>query len=128
MRFNIFALLLAAVLLLAALGCDKLNINIPGNVQGQVINAAGQGQGYLSIKLCEATSGKEVQVMTAEDSGTFFFEKVPAGEYIVKVVNVGGSELPCDAKSFRLGTGKTVRLTVTLTSAEAQAAGDAAGE
>ncbi len=115
-------------LLVAAAGCDKFkkggafNINIPGKVAGQILNAAGQGQGFISVQVCDAESGKVVDQTTAEDSGNFFFNSVESGEYIIKVLSMGGGEMPSDAKPFKLGAGKTESLTITLTSPEAAAA------
>jgi hypothetical protein len=125
-RILTIAALLACCLLVTVAGCNKLNINIPGSVTGQLLNAGGQPQGYTSVKLCDVASGNEVQVQTSEDSGNFFFEKVPPGEYIIKVGNVGGSEMPCDSTPFKLGPGKTLSLTITITGtgAEEKAGGE----
>jgi hypothetical protein len=112
-------------LLVASVGCDKfkkggsLNINIPGNVAGQILNEAGQGQGFISVQICEQGSGKVVQQGTAEDSGNFFFDKVPSGEYIIKILSMGGGEMASDAKPFKLGPGKTQQLTIILKSKDA---------
>jgi hypothetical protein len=124
--FVVLALVLGLFL---AAGCNMLkgvNLKIPGNVAGQVTNSGGQGQGFMSVKLCDAKSGAEVDVVTAEDTGNFFFSKVDPGEYIIKLVNTGGGEMPTDAKPFKLGPGKTTTLAIVIKPPEA-AAGDAAG-
>lgn len=115
-----------ATLVIAAAGCNKLSsmkLGIPGKVAGQVLNAAGQGQGLVSVQLCNP-SGEVVQQMTAEDSGNFLFDKVDTGEYTIKILDMGGGEMPTDAQSFKLGAGKTVSLVITLVSREEAAAGE----
>lgn len=126
-RFVILTCLVLAVLSMAVAGCDKLKLNIPGNVAGQVTNEGGQGLGFMSVKLCDAKSGAEVQVLTAEDTGNFFFEKVDPGEYIIKLADSSGADMPSDAKPFKLGPGKTLTLTVMLKPTENQGAAGAGG-
>lgn len=112
-------------------GCNLLknvNLKVPGNIAGQVTNEGGQGQGYMSVKLCDAKSGAEVDVVTAEDSGNFFFSKVDPGQYIIKLVNTSGGDMPSDAKPFKLGPGKTLTLSIILKSKETQAAEASGGE
>jgi len=93
-------------------GCPKLNI--PGNLAGQVLNQAGQGQGYISVAVVKADSGAEVSRLTAEDSGNFFFDKVEAGSYIIKTYSMSGKELPNDSEPVSLGAGRTVQVVITL--------------
>lgn len=126
-RVVIIICLALAVLCLMVAGCDKLKLNIPGNVAGQVTNEGGQGIGFMSVKLCDATSGAEVQVVTAEDTGNFFFEKVDPGEYLIKLTNSSGVPMPSDSKPFKLGPGKTLTVAVMLKSPETQAAEAAGG-
>ena len=124
-----FVLLALALGLFLAAGCNLIkgvNMKIPGNVAGQITNEGGQGQGFMSVKLINVKTSEEVQVVTAEDTGNFFFEKVDPGEYIIKLVDAGGGEMPCDAKQFKLGAGKTLTIPIVLKSKESQAA-DAAG-
>jgi hypothetical protein len=126
-----FVVLALALGLFLSAGCNLLKnvskISIPGTVAGQVTNEGGQGQGYMSVKLCDAKSGEEIQVVTAEDTGNFFFDKVEPGEYIVKLSNTGGGDMPCDAKAFKLGPGKTQTLAIMIKSKETQAADAADG-
>lgn len=109
-RILVAAICLTALALVA--GCPKLNI--PGNLAGQVLNEAGQGQGYISVAVVDQETGREADRMTAEDSGSFFFEKVDAGTYIIKTYSMSGKELPNDSKPVKLGTGRTINVVVTL--------------
>lgn len=130
-KMMLLVVLALALGLFFATGCNllkNLNVKIPGNVAGQVTNEGGQGQGFMSVKLCDAKTGAEVQVVTAEDTGNFFFDKVDPGEYVIKLMNTGGGDMPCDAKPFKLGAGKTVTVTVVIKSAESQAAEAAGGQ
>jgi hypothetical protein len=125
-----FVVLALALGLFLCAGCNLLKsvskLSIPGTIAGQVTNEGGQGQGYMSVKLCDAKSGEEVQVVTAEDTGNFFFEKVDPGEYIIKLASTSGGDMPCDSKAFKLGPGKTETLTIMIKSTETPAT-DAAG-
>lgn len=122
-----FVALLAVALAIAAVtgtGCNK--IKIPGNVAGQLINEGGVGQGYLSVKLCDAKTGVAVQTQTAEDTGNFFFDHVDPGRYVIKTYFGGEKEVPNNCKPFGLSIGKTLKLTITIYT---QQAGDSgAGE
>lgn len=114
----------AAIAVFGGTGCDK--IKVPGNVAGQLINEGGVGQGYLSVRLCDAKTGADVATQTAEDSGNFFFDHVDPGRYIIKTYYGGEKEVPNDCKPFTLAFAKTLKLTITLYT---QQAGDSgAGE
>lgn len=98
----------AAIVLFAALalmGCNK--INIPGNLAGQVLNQAGQGQGYITVAAIDNETGVEAARMTAEDGGNFFFEKLEAGIYTIKTYSMAGVEMPNDSEPVALGAGRT---------------------
>lgn len=109
-RILVAAICLTALAFIA--GCPKLNI--PGNLAGQVLNEAGQGQGYVSVAVVDAETGHEAGRLTAEDSGSFFFEKVDAGTYLVKTYSMSGKELPNDCQPVKLGAGRTINVVVTL--------------
>jgi hypothetical protein len=107
---------ISAIILLAAVNsCDKLNekMNVTGNVAGRVLNSDGSPRGYVSVLLLNET-GAEVQRQNAEDSGSFFFTKVPAGTYTFKVMAGSTMELPCETTSVNLGLGKTKQVDVKL--------------
>jgi hypothetical protein len=109
-KFWVVVVSMAALALVA--GCPKLNI--PGNLAGQVLNEAGQGQGYITVACVEVESGAEVARMTAEDAGNFFFEKVEAGTYIIKTYSMAGVEMPNDSEPVNIGTGRTISVVVTI--------------
>jgi hypothetical protein len=108
---------LAAValgLILAALGSCDFGSTIPGNVAGQLINEAGQGQGFIAVQLVDTSNGQVAYSMNADDQGNFMFKGVETGVYKIKTVPIGGGEIASDAKEFRLTPGKTINITVTL--------------
>jgi hypothetical protein len=115
------AAILAAVsvLLLLGTGCDKLKsmgkINIPGNVAGQVLTKEGAPLGYISIRLVDTSTNKEVQAINVEDNGGFMFNKVNPGEYTLKTFQTGDVEIPNDCTPFKLDPGKTVNRNVIVT-------------
>lgn len=109
-KFWVVAVCMVALALVA--GCTELNI--PGNLAGQVLNEAGQGQGYVSVAAVNTETGVEVSRLTAEDAGNFFFEKVEAGNYIIKTYSMSGKELPNDSEPVNVGAGRTVSVTITL--------------
>ncbi len=104
------AVCLAALALSA--GCQDLNI--PGNLAGQVLNEAGQGQGYITVSAVDVETNAEVARLTAEDAGNFFFEKIDAGTYIIKTYSMAGKELLNDSEPVGIGAGRTITVTVTL--------------
>jgi hypothetical protein len=94
-------------------GCDKFNLNLPGNVAGQILNEGGQGQGFVSVHLV-STDGAEM-VETSSDTGNYMFKEVKPGTYIIKTFAIGGAELPNDAVEFKLGPGKTATQNIKVT-------------
>lgn len=104
----------AALVIVVALGASCKEINIPGNLAGQILNQAGQGQGYMSVAAINVDTGVEVQRLTAEDGGNFFFEKIDPGTYIIKTFSMAGKEIPNDGKPVTLGAGRTEQVTLTL--------------
>ena len=109
------AVLAVALVVLASTACEKLrNLDIPGIVQGQVLNEAGQGQGYLSLRLIDEATGKEEYRETTEDTGSFLIDKVKAGKYLLKVYQMGEREVATDAKEVRMRPGKTLQLVIIL--------------
>jgi hypothetical protein len=106
-------LLLCFALLLGS-GCDKLNINVPGKVQGQCLDSSGAGRGYISVALKNVETGKEDYQMNAEDSGNFFFDGVEPGKYIIITYGMGKTPIPNDSSEFNVTPGKTVMKNVTL--------------
>jgi hypothetical protein len=105
-------------MVLLALGAGCKEINIPGNLAGQILNQAGQGQGYLSVAAIDVETGVEAQRLTAEDGGNFFFEKLDAGRYIIKTFSMAGKELPNDCPEVSLGAGRTEQVIIYLIAEE----------
>ena len=93
--------------------CDKIG-NIPGTVAGQLLNEAGQGQGFISVRLVQTESGKVVDSVNADDNGNFMFKNVDPGTYKIVTTPIGGGELENDAKEFKLMPGKTENLDITV--------------
>jgi hypothetical protein len=105
--------LLAIFVLLGASSCKQLEGKVKGNITGKVLNADGSGRGYVSVALLDE-GGKEVQRMTSEDSGNFFFSGVPAGTYSFRVEVGQGIELPSEPLAVKLGLGKTKTTEIKL--------------
>jgi hypothetical protein len=107
---------LAAVLSLAVFVLGSCNAvgNIPGNVAGQLVNEAGQGQGFIAVQLIDVATGQLMFSENANDTGNFMFKGVDPAEYKIVAMPIGGGEIPSDAKPFKLAPGKTVTITVTL--------------
>lgn len=107
---------LAAVLSLVIFILGSCNVvsNIPGNVAGQLVNQAGQGQGFIAVQLVDVATGQLMYSENANDTGNFMFKTVEPGEYKIVAMPIGGGEIASDAKPFKLAPGKTVTFTVTL--------------
>lgn len=115
MKTLAIALLLLALLVGAS--CDKIQSGmkaIPGKVAGQVLDSHGQGQGYLSVELVNVETGTTDYKQNTEDNGGFFLDGVVPGKYTLKVMQVGGVEIPNDQGEINLTPGKTLNLTVTI--------------
>jgi hypothetical protein len=110
--------LLALCILLTAVAwsssCDKMKVNIPGKVQGQLLSEGGQGQGYMSVQLVDPATQSVTYQMTTEDTGNFMFESVEPGKYQMKTLV--GNQVKCrnDAKEIRVSPGKTVSINVVV--------------
>lgn len=114
---NIFVVRgLAAVLSLVVFLLGSCNVvgNIPGNVAGQLVNEAGQGQGFIAVQLIDVATGMLMYSENANDTGNFMFKGVDPAEYKIVAMPIGGGEIPSDAEAFKLAPGKTVTITVTL--------------
>lgn len=113
-RYTWIAVLLALCLLVAATACDKMNLKIPGKVAGQCLTEAGAPSGYVSVELVDNKTNVVTLAMNAEDNGSFLFDKVDPGEYIIRTKATGNMEIPNDSKPFKLAPGKTETITVVL--------------
>lgn len=102
-------LLINAVIIVMA--CNSCNVvgNIPGNIAGQVMNEAGQGRGFVAVQLIDAETGQLWGTENADDKGGYMLKNVDPGKYIIKIVQIGGAELPTNAEEFSLSPGKTLR-------------------
>jgi len=118
-RYLVLGTLLAVLAATAVLlgSCD-LAKNVPGNIAGIVMDEHGRGQGYISVRLIEAESGRVIEQQTSSDSGHFHFQKIAAGTYKLELTRMGGTALPHDMDEAVLLPGKTLRLDVTLVPAE----------
>ena len=102
-----------AALAIAIMGSCNVVGNIPGTVAGQVMDAAGNGRGYVAVQLIDET-GVPLFVENANDAGNFMFKNVDPGKYKLKVMTVGGGELQTDAEEFNLSPGKTVTINLVV--------------
>ncbi len=107
---------LAAALSLAVFVLGSCNVvgNIPGNIAGQLVNEAGQGQGFIAVQLVDVDTGQVMYSENANDTGNFMFKGVDPAEYKIVAMPIGGGEIPSDAEPFTLAPGKTTTVTVTL--------------
>jgi hypothetical protein len=121
--FYFFAALVLQALFLVS--CDK--INIPGMVAGQVMTEAGVGRGLMTIALIDAATGQEVQRTQSEDGGNYVLEKVPPGEYTIKVIAIGDQEYETDIEQFKLGPGKTLTKNIIIYGKKGEAGGEDGG-
>jgi len=103
-----------AALAIAVIGSCNVVSNIPGTVAGQVMDAAGNGRGYVAVQLIEIETGQPIFVENANDAGNFMFKNVDPGKYKLKVMTVGGGELATDAEEFNLSPGKTVTINLVV--------------
>ena len=104
--------LLALLTIGAIVSCDT--IKVPGNVAGQCVNAGGQGQGFMSVQIYSLETGHVEHSQNTNDSGSFMFKMVDPGEYGIRVIPIGGGEIPDDIETFKLSSGKTIQLVITL--------------
>jgi hypothetical protein len=110
------ALLLLGAVVAFSVACNSCNVvsNIPGNVAGQIMNEAGQGRGFVSVQLVDTATGIAWGMENADDTGNYMFKNVDTGTYIIKVISIGGGELPSNAEEFRLSPGKTLKQDIII--------------
>jgi hypothetical protein len=115
-RKALIALLMLAVLAMGTVSCDKLSdkLAVGGGISGRVLNADGSPHGLVAVVLIDTKNGAEAQRQTAEDTGTFFFQKVKAGTYEIKVQGMSGSDIPCEKTEVKLAMGRTLQQDVKL--------------
>jgi hypothetical protein len=91
--------------------CNSCNVvgNIPGNIAGQVMNEGGQGRGFVAVQLVNVETGQVWGTENTDDKGSYMLKNVDPGKYILKVLVIGGSELPTDCEEFSLSPGKTLK-------------------
>ena len=108
-QFGLTSLLLIAFV--AGMACNSCNVvsNIPGNIAGQVMNEAGQGRGFVTVKLVDVETGQDWGSENADDKGGYMLKNVEPGKYILKVIQIGGIELVTDQTEFTLSPGKTLK-------------------
>jgi len=107
--------LLVAALCVYGTGCDKIGkLGVTGGISGKVMNPDGSPHGLVALVLVDRKTGAETQQQTAEDTGNFFFQKVPAGTYFIKVEGLTGHEIPSDQTDVKLAMGRTVEHDVHL--------------
>ncbi|MBN2080658.1 carboxypeptidase regulatory-like domain-containing protein [bacterium] len=108
------SVLIVAALAIASMGSCNMVKNIPGAIAGQVMDAAGNGRGYVAVQLIDVETNQPLFVENANDAGNYMFQGVDPGKYILRVMTVGGGELPTDAKEFTLSPGKTVTVNLVI--------------
>lgn len=110
-------IMLLLTLAVTALSCDKLDkLKVGGGIAGKVLNADGSPHGLVMLVLIDTKTGSEFTRMTAEDTGTFFFQKVDPGTYKIQVQGMGksGHVIPSDEKEIKLSMGRTIQTEVHL--------------
>jgi hypothetical protein len=118
-----FALLLAAGLgpgliasqMAAPAPAKPASITVPsqGSVVGAAWNADSTGIPGARLRLRNISSGKIVAAATADDQGQFRFDKVPAGAYVIELVDEAGKVLAL-GHMFSLASGETLATFVRL--------------
>jgi hypothetical protein len=64
---------------------------VNGRVSGVVNDSAGQPVGNRGVRLRDTATGRAVQTSRTSGAGAFSFDKVPAGTYVVEVLNDRGA-------------------------------------
>ncbi|MBL7726729.1 MAG: TonB-dependent receptor [Dinghuibacter sp.] len=93
-----------------------------GRVSGTVHDAAGKPLPAATISLMNAKNGALVKTLVTGSDGSFEFEKLPHGEYLVSATRVGFA--PQKGKPFTIGQGSEQQVLGTLNMAPAVKKGD----
>lgn len=90
-----FRPLIAAALTVALSGASPLLAETAGRVSGHVLDAGGRPLAHLPVHLMAssqgAPAGVPVRIAVTDGGGAWSFGAVPAGEYVVRVMDRGRS-------------------------------------
>jgi hypothetical protein len=112
---GLISILLIAVLALGlGTSCNKIKMDVPGKVQGQLLDPGGQGQGYITIALEDVDTGDILYQETTEDTGNFMFESVDPGKYNVIIMVGREMKVRHDSEQINLTPGRTLSKNITV--------------
>ena len=75
----------------SAAGQEVLAKSANGRVSGVVKDSGGQPVGNRGVRLRDAVTGQARSTSRTSNAGAFAFDKVPAGTYVVEVINDRGA-------------------------------------
>jgi hypothetical protein len=94
-------------------------------LSGTATSSTGQTIGQATVQLRDLATGQLVSTTKSKDDGAFIFTGLPAGNYVVEVVNATGQIIGTSA-SISVAAGATIT-GVTVSATAAAALGTAAG-
>ena len=86
-----------------------------GAIAGTVVNGNDKPVAAARLRLRDLETGRVVMMTRGDEDGQFFFTGVPAGSYIVELVD-DGSLVRGVTQSFSVSAGETVRVVLRLSS------------
>jgi iron complex outermembrane recepter protein len=108
--------------LMMCLTAASLSAQQQGSITGSVSDEKKQPLESATVSLLRSKDKGLVKVGVTDRSGTFEFEKIPAGEYVVSVTATGYAKL--SSQPFTLGEGSPVKLEALQLSPAAKALGE----
>ena len=75
--------------ILALLSLNSLEINAQGKISGQIMDDKSKIVEFASVTLLKAKDSTLVKGALSDGSGSFEFEKIPSGEYLVNISQIG---------------------------------------
>ena len=75
--------------ILALLSLNSLEINAQGKISGQIMDDKSKIVEFASVTLLKAKDSTLVKGALSDGSGSFEFEKIPSGEYLVNISQMG---------------------------------------
>jgi len=116
------ALTLATALVLMAIPTPTFAQAPDGQISGTAHNHAGQTLANTTVRVRSIANGQIVGTTTSNASGAFSFTGLPAGQYVVEVVNASGAVVG-SSSTITLATGAMVASGVSITTAALVAGG-----
>ena len=75
--------------ILALLSLNSLKTNAQGKISGQITDDKSKIVEFASVTLLKAKDSTLVKGALSDGSGSFDFEKIPLGEYLVNISQMG---------------------------------------